>query len=202
VFLLLSGLTLSSLDAFPIPFEPLSGRFSDDWERFRAFWAEPSMPSRLKLVVRADLSEFGDFSEFTPLTLAPSMGEGISTEKSRFGSGNCLMILALADAVMVAVEECGESPLDDGDMLSGAQDLVGCDSVADIQAPELPGLGGGRVSLLSLKSTTGSASVSAPTPTSNYSNNTVNALTRCLLSNSHYRAATSKIVIQYPGCYW
>ena len=71
--------------------------------------------------MRADLSEFGDFSVFAPLEVGPSWGEGISTVKSRFGSGNCLAMEALAAVVMVAVTECGESPLEDGDMLRGAQ---------------------------------------------------------------------------------
>lgn len=75
------------------------------------------MPSRLKLGVRADLSEVGDFSECTPLLEATSWGEGISMVKSRFGRGNCLTTLALVAPVMVPTES-GESPLDDGDMLS------------------------------------------------------------------------------------
>lgn len=74
------------------------------------------MPSRLKLGVRADLRAFGDLSAFTPLVLAISWGEGISTVKSLFVMGN-RTTLALAAAVMVAVDECGESPVEDGDML-------------------------------------------------------------------------------------
>ena len=118
MFLRFNGLKLSSLVDFGIPFETLSGRLSDDWDRLRAFWAEPRMPSRLKLGVRAAaLSELGDFNELAPLEPEVSWGEGISTEKSRFGRGNCLEMLALAEVVMVAVAECGESPLEDGDML-------------------------------------------------------------------------------------
>lgn len=75
------------------------------------------MPSRLKLGVRADLSDVGDFSVFTPFVVAPSWGEGISTEKSRFGKGNGLTTGAAAAVVIEAVAECGESPLDDGDIL-------------------------------------------------------------------------------------
>jgi hypothetical protein len=105
VFLRFNGLILSSLADFGIPFETESGLLSDDWDRFRAFWAEPRIPSRLKLGVRAAaaLSELGDFSVFAPLEPAASWGEGISTEKSRFGSGNCLAMVALV--VMVAVAE-------------------------------------------------------------------------------------------------
>ncbi len=66
------------------------------------------------------MSELGDLSELAPLEPEVSWGEGISTEKSRFGRGNCLAMVALAEVVMVAVAECGESPLEDGDMLSGA----------------------------------------------------------------------------------
>lgn len=123
VFLRFSGLMLSSLADFGIPFGMVSGLLSDDCDKFRAFCAEPSMPSRLKFGVRAAaaaLSEFGDFSRF-PLEPAASWGEGISTVKSpRFGSGNCLTTLALADVVMVAVAEWGESPFEDGDMLGVA----------------------------------------------------------------------------------
>lgn len=106
----------SSLGTFCIPLE--SGLFSDDCERLRAFCAEPSMPSRLKLGFRLlDLRDVGDLSEFTPLALGMMPGAGISTVKSLFGIGNLPTTLTLAAAVMVAVDECGESPLDDGDML-------------------------------------------------------------------------------------
>lgn len=74
------------------------------------------MPSRLKLGVRADLSEVGDFSECTPLAEATSWGEGISMVKSRLGRGKCLTTLALVAPAMVPAE-CGESPFDDGDIL-------------------------------------------------------------------------------------
>lgn len=77
------------------------------------------MPSRLKFGVRAALSEFGDLIVLAPFEPAESCcGDGISTVKSRFGSGYCLTTVALAAAVMVAVTEWGESPLEDGDMLS------------------------------------------------------------------------------------
>lgn len=117
MFLLFSGLTLSSPCDFGMPFGMFSGRPSVVWERFRALCADPRMPSRLKLGVRPALSEVGDFSVFTPLVVAASCGEGISTEKSRFGRGNGLTAAALVAAVIVAVTECGESPLEDGDML-------------------------------------------------------------------------------------
>lgn len=116
---------LSSLVDFGIPFARLSGRLSDDCDKLRAFWAEPRIPSRLKLGARPDLSEFGDFIEVAPLAPAPIWGEGISTEKSRFGSGNCLTAAGPADDVMVAVTECGESPLDDG-MVNDTANCVRC----------------------------------------------------------------------------
>lgn len=102
-----------------MPLETVSGRFSEDCERFRAFWADPRMPSRLKLGVRADLrAAVGDFNELTPLVEVASWGkgEGISIEKSRVGRGYCLTALALAPtvAVIVPAPEWGESPFDDG----------------------------------------------------------------------------------------
>jgi hypothetical protein len=127
VFLLFSGLMLSSLVDLGMPFARVSGLLSDDCDRLRVFCAEPRMPSRLKLGVLADLSEPGDFRVPVPLAPVASCGEGISTEKSRLGSGNCLATAAaLADVVMVAVAECGESPLDEGDMLNGALRCPGC----------------------------------------------------------------------------
>jgi len=84
------------------------------------------------------LSEFGDLSRPAPLEPAASWGDGMSTVKSRFGSGYCcLTIVELAAVVMVAVTECGESPLEDGDMLN----WLGCDTVTDFQRPELPTTG-------------------------------------------------------------
>lgn len=101
-----------------MPLETVSGRLSDDCERFRAFWADPRMPSRLKLGFRADLRAVGDFNELTPLVEVASWGkgEGISIEKSRVGIGYCLTALALAPtvAVIVPVPEWGESPFEDG----------------------------------------------------------------------------------------
>lgn len=99
--------------------------FSDDCDRLRAFWAEPRMPSRVKFGVRpavaAALSEVGDLIVLAPLAPAESCcGDGISTVKSRFGSGGyCLTTEAGAAAgvVMVAVTEWGESPLEEGDMV-------------------------------------------------------------------------------------
>lgn len=99
----------------------MSGRLSDDCERFRAFWADPRIPSRLKLGVRADLRVDGDLIEFAPLVEGASWGEGISIVKSRVGRGYCLTALALALAAcaptIVPAIERGESPLDDGDIL-------------------------------------------------------------------------------------
>jgi hypothetical protein len=123
VFLLFSGLMPSSLGGLWAAAEEFSGRLSDDCDRSRAFWAEPRMPSRLKLGVLADLSDVGDLMAFMPLApLAEpsSWGEGISMEKSRVGMENCLMRLALMVLVIVAdtvpVDEWGESPFEDGDM--------------------------------------------------------------------------------------
>lgn len=196
MFLRFNGLILSSLVDFGIPFETESGLLSDDWDRFRAFWAEPRMPSRLKLGVRAAaaaLSELGDFSVFAPLAPAVSWGEGISTEKSRFGSGNCLAMEALV--VMVAVAECGESPLDDGDMLGGPLCCAGCDSVVGFPKVRAARRRGGTDSLLSSSTaTTSSSTAAAPTPTGDDSDaaNSENTRTRGSLSNSHYRAATNR----------
>ena len=196
MFLRFNGLILSSLVDFGIPFETESGLLSDDWDRFRAFWAEPRMPSRLKLGVRAAaaaLSEFGDFSEFAPLGPAASWGEGMSTEKSRLGSGNCLAMVALV--VMVAVAECGESPLDDGDMLGGTLYCAGCDSAAGFPKVRAARSRGGTDSLLSSSTaTTCSSTAAAPTPTGDDSDaaNSGNTGTRGSLSNSHYRAATNR----------
>jgi hypothetical protein len=182
VFLLFRGLMLSSLVDFGIPFGIASGLLSDDWERFRAFWADPRMPSRLKLGVRAALSEFGDFSVFAPFGAAASWGEGISTEKSRLGSGNCLATLAAADVVMVAVAECGESPLEDGDMLCCA----GCGNV--VWASK------GVRFLLPLQSTSSQQrGLSSTDPVAGSdAANTESTMIRSALSNSHYRSATSR----------
>lgn len=109
----------SSLGAFCRPLGTFSGRFSDDCERFRAFWADPRIPSLLKLGVRADFSDSGDFNVLMPFVVAVSCGEGISIENvlSLVGSGNGRF--GGADVVTTAVPaaECGESPVDDGDMV-------------------------------------------------------------------------------------
>lgn len=93
------------------------------------------MPSLLKLGVRADLRDVGDLREFTPppliWTWARSWGEGTSMVKSLFGNGNLPTTVALAAAVIVAVEECGESPLDDGDMLLALGTLVSASKETD-----------------------------------------------------------------------
>lgn len=85
-----------------MPFEELSGLVSvvvvavvaaagvvaAACDRFRVFCAEPRMPSRVKLGVRAAdfRDEVGDFREFAPLAAAAAIpGAGISTVKSRFG---------------------------------------------------------------------------------------------------------------------
>lgn len=158
------------------------------------------MPSRLKLGVRAAaaLSEFGDFSVFAPLGPAVSWGEGISTEKSRFGSGNCLAMVALV--VMVAVAECGESPLDDGDMLGGPLCCAGCDNAVGFPKVRAARRRGGTDSLLSSSTAaTSSSTAAAPTPTGDDSDavNSENTRTRGSLSNSHYRAATNKTESQW-----
>lgn len=51
--------------------------------------------------------------------------------KSLFGNGNLPTTVALAAAVIVAVEECGESPLDDGDMLLTLGTLVSASKEID-----------------------------------------------------------------------
>jgi len=139
VFLLFSGLMLPSSLWWPVwcPLETCSGRFSDDCERLRAFWADPRIPSRLKLGVRADFKEVGDFSECTPLVEATSWGEGISIVKSRFGRGNCLTTLLLAAPVMVPTER-GESPLDDGDMPSRRVELASSSRLSRFGATAVP----------------------------------------------------------------
>ncbi len=75
------------------------------------------MPSRLKLGVRADLMDVGDFRGFVPFVLAVKCGEGISMVKSLVGTGKCLLALVPATAVSSPVAERGESPLEEGDML-------------------------------------------------------------------------------------
>lgn len=205
MFLLFNGLMLSSLVDLGMPFDMVSGLLSDDCDRFRAFWAEPSMPSRLKFVLRAAaaaLSEFGDLSTFAPLGPAVSWGEGISTEKSRLGRGNWRTTLALVAVVIVAVTECGESPLEDGDMLGAVLDCIDCDDeVAGIQIPGPPGVWEARTRC---RIPSQSATIQQQCCCFQhglaawfgflYSNatNTKDTRTRRSLSNSHYRAATNE----------
>ena len=101
-----------------ISLEMLSCRLSEDCDKSLAFWADPRMPSLLKLGARTDLSDEGDLSACTPLLEATiCWGGGISMVKSRFGTGNCLTILAWMPPPVMVPTESGESPLDDGDML-------------------------------------------------------------------------------------
>ena len=97
------GFTLSSEGGFAtIPFEELSGLVSvvavavvavagvavAACDIFRVFCAEPRIPSRVKLGVRAAdfKDEVGDFKDVAPLAAAAAIpGAGISTVKSRFG---------------------------------------------------------------------------------------------------------------------
>lgn len=84
----------SSLEPFDIPFTVVygSGRASEDWDRFRAFCAEPRIPSRLKPVVFWILAEVGDLRA-EPL-MGLSCGEGTSIEKlSLVGRGYGRLVL-------------------------------------------------------------------------------------------------------------
>lgn len=85
---------------------------------FRAFCADPKMPSREKLVWRWLFRADGDFRAglAEPLPFVVMRAEvGISIENlSLLGTGNGLTELA---AVIVVVAEWGESPVDRGDML-------------------------------------------------------------------------------------
>lgn len=60
----MSGLMVpSSLGVFAwLDPDMMSGRVSDVWEKFRAFWAAPRMPSLLKLAARC-LRAVGDLLE-------------------------------------------------------------------------------------------------------------------------------------------
>lgn len=97
-----------------------SRRLSEDCDMSRAFWADPRIPSRLKLAWRwllravGDLS--GDFTEPFPfVAIALRDGVGISIEKfSLLGTANGLTVVA----VILVVVERGESPVDEGDMLA------------------------------------------------------------------------------------
>lgn len=149
MFLLFNGLMLSSLTDLGMPFKTDSGRLSEDCDKFRAFCADPRIPSRLKFGARpaaaaataAAFNEFGDLSVLAPLGAVGSCGGGISTVKSRLGIGYCRTTVALVAVVMVAVTECGESPLEDGDMLN----CPDCDTVMEFQkGPKSPGAGGTR----------------------------------------------------------
>jgi hypothetical protein len=183
----------TSLCDFGMPLVAFSGLFSAVCERLRAFCAEPRMPSRLKLGVRADLSDVGDFNVLAPLVAAPSWGDGISTEKSRFGNGNGLTTAALVAPVMVAVAECGESPFEDGDMLNrGLRKLEDGDdkqeNQASFQQPETS-----RTEVQSRIATSPNLHPASLTQKlllhdkSNFSNtvNTVNTWTCCAQSYSH-----------------
>lgn len=116
MFLLFNGLMLpSSLCPFCIPFESVSGRLSDDCDRFRAFWAEPRIPSLLKLCALADFSDVGDFSAFPPF-IAFNCGDGISIENpSLLGRG--YRAAGCDVAVIPPAPECGESLVEDGVIL-------------------------------------------------------------------------------------
>lgn len=84
---------------------------------FRAFCADPRIPSRLKLW-RCDLSAVGDLRADlgVPLPLVAARAEaGISTEKLSLLGGR-KGLAAAAVVVAVAVTEWGESPVDEGDM--------------------------------------------------------------------------------------
>ncbi len=122
VALLFSGLLeSSSADIFMLPLRAVSNRCSEDCERFRAFCAEPRIPSRLKLGVRADLIEVGDLSGFVPLVAVFNMGEGISMEKSLGGTTKGRVTLVEAAEARIPDAERGESPFDEGDMLEGGR---------------------------------------------------------------------------------
>lgn len=91
-----------------------SWRVSEESDGFRTFCAEPSMPSRPKLVGRLVLRAVGDFMAPFPL-VALAEGTGMSIEKlSRLGMGKVLT--AVAVVVALAVVERGEPPVDEGAM--------------------------------------------------------------------------------------
>jgi hypothetical protein len=88
----------------------LSGRISDDCDKFRAFCAAPSIPSLLKLGVRWVLRAVGDLRELAPFVRAANEGDGTSMLKESLECiGNCLEGFPFA--------EPGESPVEDGDMM-------------------------------------------------------------------------------------
>lgn len=90
---------------------------SDGCDRCLAFWADPKIPSLLKLAVLCILMLVGDFMApgITPLVTAARAGDGMSMENVWLvGRGNA-GLEALATAV---VADRGESPIvDEGDML-------------------------------------------------------------------------------------
>lgn len=118
MFLRFRGFKPSSLPSFCMLID--SRRFSEDCDMLRAFWAEPRIPSRLKLAWRWVLREVGDlrgdFMEPLPLVaIAFKDGVGISMEKfSLLGTANGLTVVV----VVLVVVERGESPVDEGDMLA------------------------------------------------------------------------------------
>lgn len=84
---------------------------------FRAFCADPNIPSRLKLW-RCDLSAVGDLRADlgVPLPLVAARVEaGMSTEKLSLLGGR-KGLTAAAVVVAVTVTEWGESPVDEGDI--------------------------------------------------------------------------------------
>lgn len=91
----------------------MSGRLSDDWERLRAFCADPKMPSLLKLGALPAFIDVGDFSTLVPFAPFICCG-GISMENA---SGLGIWYLVGCDVPVVVPAECGESPVDDGDIL-------------------------------------------------------------------------------------
>lgn len=125
VFRRFRGFIFSSLDTFCSSMVICSGRASEDWDIFRAFCADPRIPSLLKFVVRAAFAELGDL-RLEPLVLAPTDSGGISTVKlSLFGKGNT------RPELLVPPMDRGESPVDDGDILLLFGKLMAADEVTD-----------------------------------------------------------------------
>jgi hypothetical protein len=80
VLLLFNGLAPSSLFCWfpfckPFVIDSLS---PDDWDRFRAFWAEPKMPSREKCATRRALGDFTGFGELVLPLVSVRWGIGTS----------------------------------------------------------------------------------------------------------------------------
>lgn len=89
----------------------MSGRVSEVWDRLRALWAAPRMPSLLKLAARC-LRAAGDLMAFREPLVAEARG---APDRSMLklpwvGRGNL-------PAVAAVVADRGESPVDDGDMI-------------------------------------------------------------------------------------